>query len=145
MSLTKSTCSPHFLTLKFFCGSLEKLETIRFSHVSFTVVQEILCSFTQKKVPWENMYQIFLWRALKFKQIFTKNVGFMSISIQNFVGQNHLTHLFTLITELIIPYASMKHFVFHDSIVGVADHLIVGARAHVLRLVRAQFQKVPSD
>ena len=53
----------------------------------------------------------------------------MSISIQNFVSQNHLTHLFTLITELIIPYVSMKHFVFHDSIVGVADHLIVGARA----------------
>ena len=59
------------------------------------------------------MYWIFLWRALKFKQIFTKNNGFMSISIQNFVVQSHLTHLFTLITELIIPYASMKHFVFH--------------------------------
>ena len=59
------------------------------------------------------MYWIFLWRALKFKQIFTKNSGFMSISIQNFVVQSHLTALFTLITELIIPYASMKHFVFH--------------------------------
>ena len=148
-NLTESTYNPQFLTLKLCLWVARKIEESRFSDETFTVVQVMLCSFTQKKVPWENMYQILLWIALKFKQIFTKDVGFISICNQIFVGERNLTHQFRLTTtELIITYASMKHFIFDDLIDTIFNVLMVllrsfwQARAHVCRLAHSRFQKL---